>query len=70
MSVALAKFGRYASRTPGTPPSPTGELQEKIGATVSVSDASSDLAHPDHEKRFFFQRQKKYDPDAIATLVQ
>jgi hypothetical protein len=63
MSVALTKLARN-----GTDSSPS-LTDEKKTTAVSVSGVSLDLADPQEEKRFFFQRRAKYDPDAVATLV-
>jgi hypothetical protein len=64
MSVALTKLARSGTD------SQTSIDDEKKSAAVSVSGISLDLADPREEKRFFFQRRSKYDPDAVATLVR
>lgn len=40
---------------------------EPSTSTTSISEGL-DLGVPLHQKRFFWQRSKAYDPDAIATL--
>ena len=42
---------------------------EKQQAKVIVSDVAPPLGAANDERRFWFQRAKAYDPDAIATLV-
>lgn len=44
---------------------------EKHGnVNVSVNEEVPPLGVPKEEKRFFFQRTKEYDPNAIATQVR
>lgn len=47
----------------GTPP------VEKDQSSVDTTEVKPALGVPHAEKRFWFQRGKTYDPDAIATLV-
>jgi hypothetical protein len=47
----------------------TGGVIEKNGAEVTVAEDAPPLGAPNAEKRFWFQRAKSYDPDAVATLV-
>jgi hypothetical protein len=42
---------------------------EKQQTRVSVSAVAPPLGATNDERRFWFQRAKAYDPDAIATLV-
>jgi hypothetical protein len=42
---------------------------EKQQTRVSVSVVAPPLGATNDERRFWFQRAKAYDPDAIATLV-
>lgn len=45
-----------------------GTENKEAGVTLtSISPASSILGVPSHERRFWWQRATKYDPDAIAT---
>jgi len=67
MSLALAKLVHSG---PPSPPSPiTGEDKEDKKTEVSVDVASLGLADANEERRFWFQRRTKYDPDSVATLV-
>lgn len=43
---------------------------EKDQVTTEISEDVPPLGVPHAEKRFWFQRAKTYDPDAIATLVR
>ena len=67
MSVALTR----SSQTQGsnTPPLDTKDEKFNKESTVSVNETNSELGFAIEEKRFWFQRRSKYDPDAIATLV-
>jgi hypothetical protein len=47
----------------------TGDDKENKTAEVSVDASSLDLADAQEERRFWFQRRTKYDPDSVATLV-
>ncbi|KAF2113116.1 major facilitator superfamily domain-containing protein [Lophiotrema nucula] len=47
---------------------PVGDGFEKDHTKVHVSEDAPPLGAPHAEKRFWFQRAKSYDPDAIATL--
>ena len=60
-----------------TPPNPstygaitTGGVLEKDQTKVTVAGDIPPLGAPNEERRFWFQRAKAYDPDAIATLVR
>ena len=44
-----------------------GEKKPAVVTTIPVYDTSSALGAPITEKRFWWQRNKDYDPDAIAT---
>ena len=55
------------TETPSSNASTFGE--DKKGATTEVTEIPP-LGVPLEEKRFFFQRARAYDPDAIATLVR
>lgn len=82
MSIALAKTNVTPTlSTTATSGSPSGSspqrgsleniAHEKKGANVSIVTTTSEeippLGAPLEEKRFWFQRGKTYDPDAIAT---
>lgn len=54
--------------TPDTESSTFGESKGEKGVDTSVSEIPP-LGAPLEEKRFFFQRARSYNPDAIATLV-
>ena len=47
------------------------KYDDKRALTASTTSLNSNppLGVPVQEKRFWFQRTKSYDPDAIATLV-
>jgi hypothetical protein len=67
MSIAFTR-----KRTQGTQSLSSDTKDEKYDGApeVTISETSSaDLGLAVDEKRFFFQRRAKYDPDAIATLV-
>lgn len=42
---------------------------EKQQTKVLIAEDSPPLGATNDEKRFWFQRAKAYDPDAVATLV-
>jgi hypothetical protein len=44
-----------------------GDKKEPPGTATALNETISDLGLPSHEKRFWFQRAKKYDPTATAT---
>ena len=47
------------------------EVSTKGEAKVTVSKSRvAPLGEPTAERRFWFQRARAYDPDAIATLVR
>lgn len=46
-----------------------GVLEKKDPANVTVAEDGPALGAAHAERRFWFQRAKSYDPDAIATLV-
>jgi hypothetical protein len=46
-----------------------GLNKEANESSYSISSSIPELGEPLQEKRFFFQRGKAYDPDAIATQV-
>jgi hypothetical protein len=81
MSTALAKAVDYRGRpaqTEGVLPSGNTSSQgssENLGdkkksnhvTSTPVNDSSLTLGVPASEKRFWWQRNRNYDPDAIAT---
>jgi hypothetical protein len=82
MSVALAKSNVTRARSTATESNPSSGRSslgaplddissEKKGVNVRIRKTSSTeippLGAPVEEKRFWFQRTKSYDPDAIAT---
>ena len=78
MSTRLAKavVGRPANGSDGvlasSDSSSKGSSNEKNTSTVrtdQVYDNTSALGVPANEKRFWWQRNKTYDPNAIATQV-
>ena len=69
MSVALRK----SVQTQGSNTPPQIDIKdEKFNkeSAVSINETSSELGFAVEERRFFFQRRSKYDPNAIATLVR
>ena len=79
MSTALAKEIDLRQSRGGNPPdaSPSQGSSDDLGdskgekrthvKTETVYETSLLLGVPAEEKRFWFQRTRKYDPDAIAT---
>jgi hypothetical protein len=67
MSVALTSNVR--NRGTNSPSSETKDEKVDEAPNVSVVETNSELGLALEEKRFWFQRQTQYDPDAIATLV-
>src|ERR1700761_4209600 len=72
MSTVIAKSrlarGRGAATLP--PSNSSSDDLAKREARVAIDAAAEDippLGEPREEKRFFFQRTKAYDPNAIAT---
>lgn len=68
MSVALTGNGGPASGDYGTT-TISKSILEKDGSTSTIAEDVPPLGIPKDEKRFWFQRARSYDPDAIATLV-
>jgi hypothetical protein len=69
MSTVLAssRLGRVNQPSPS---SSTSNGFEKDGnISVSVDEDIPPLAAPNEEKRFWFQRTKNYEPNAVATQV-
>lgn len=72
-----ANTGDGILATPNSSDSSTKSTSEKIVdeknasaiKTTQVYDNTSSLGAPATEKRFWWQRGKSYDPDAIATQV-
>ena len=62
--VRLEKAAQVDDKSPGAATTDLGVLS----SSSSISETPA-LGVPKEEKRFFFQRTKAYDPDAIATLV-
>jgi hypothetical protein len=67
MSVALAR--NLDDQGSNTTLSDTKDEKFNKEAEVGIVETNSELGFALEEKRFWFQRQSKYDPDAIATLV-
>ncbi|OAL04277.1 MFS general substrate transporter [Phaeosphaeriaceae sp. SRC1lsM3a] len=67
MSVALTGNGGPASGDYGTT-TISKSILEKDGSTSTIAEDVPPLGIPKDEKRFWFQRARSYDPDAIATL--
>ena len=65
ISTGLPK-AQTGAATPSSNASTFGD--DKKEATAEVTEIPP-LGVPLEEKRFFFQRARAYDPDAIATLV-
>ncbi|KAF2645725.1 phthalate transporter [Massarina eburnea CBS 473.64] len=63
-------YGAIPSTDSGNSSSSGGlnTVLEKDGTEVKVADDVPPLGVPGQEKRFWFQRAREYDPDAIATL--
>jgi hypothetical protein len=47
-----------------------GAVPEKDASTETIIEEIPPLGVPLDERRFWFQRARAYDPDAIATLVR
>ncbi|KAE9375244.1 MFS general substrate transporter [Stipitochalara longipes BDJ] len=77
MSTALAKEIDFTHPVGGVFPSSEtssqgssddlGEKSEKRAGNVRVTELAAPLGVPANEKRFWWQRNKTYDPNAIAT---
>ena len=72
MSTVLVASGRDRHETSSS--SNTSREDDKFekngNVTVNVDDDVSSLGAPKEEKRFWFQRTKNYDANAIATQVR
>ncbi|KAF2805300.1 MFS general substrate transporter [Mytilinidion resinicola] len=64
LAIAVQKKGADGSASPSSLSST--EISKGL-AEVKISETDSTLGVPADEKRFWFQRAIKYDPDAIAT---
>lgn len=69
MSTVIPGSGSASSSKSYGAISVSNELLEKDGSTEEILEEVPPLGVPHEEKRFWWQRAKTYDPDAIATLV-
>ena len=69
--ATVISSGLPKAQTGSTTPSDAstyGDSKGDKGVDTSITEIPP-LGVPRDEKRFFFQRARSYDPDAIATLV-
>jgi hypothetical protein len=69
MATVIAIQKKKSDETPSPGSQSSNELNTKSLAEVNISETSLPLGVPGEERRFWFQRAKAYDPNAIATQV-
>jgi hypothetical protein len=71
MAQVVPKSVLFSESGTSTPSllSSNGDDLKKVEVSVTALSQNPPLGNPKHEKRFWFQRGKSYDPDAIATQV-